>query len=170
MKPDNTLEIRHAAALGRHARGVTVAQRVLEVFEAASPVARSRMLTQLVVHAFESASPMVRRHLLERLLRPLGLLSLAAIAGGIFAKIRLRGNWQDLQVQTEDVQNLSPGDLIALVDHVQQVSFEAVTGVAQVIAASPLMAGSAVATVLVTVLLRNARMGHRAGLDDEDPV
>jgi hypothetical protein len=147
-----------------------VAQRVLEVFEAASPVARSRMLTQLVVNAFESASPVVRRHLLERLLRPLGLLSLAAVAGGIFAKIRLRGNWQDMQVQIEDVQNVNASDLIALVDHVQQVSLEAVTGVAEVIASSPWMAGSAVATVLVTVLLRHARRAAPEDLDDEDFV
>jgi hypothetical protein len=166
MNPDPTPKLLPAVDPGRHAPNVPVAQRVLAVYEAASPVVRSRMLTQLVVTAFESASPVVRRHLLERLLRPLGLLSLAAVAGGIFAKIRLRSNWQDMQVQIEDVQNVSPGDLVALVDHVQQVSVEAVTGVAQVIAASPWMAGSAVAAVLVTVLLRHSRVG-RSDRDDD---
>jgi hypothetical protein len=116
------------------------------------------MLSQLVVVAFQSASPAVRRHLLERLVRPLGLLSLAAVAGGIFAKIRLRSHWQDVQVQFEDVQNVRASDLGALVDHVQQVSVEAVAGVAQVIAASPWMTGSAVAAVLVTVLMRQASL------------
>jgi hypothetical protein len=116
------------------------------------------MLSQLVVVAFQSASPAVRRHLLERLVRPLGLLSLAAVAGGIFAKIRLRGHWQDMQVQFDDVQNVRASDLGALVDHVQQVSVEAVAGVAQVIAASPWMTGSAVAAVLVTVLMRQASL------------
>jgi hypothetical protein len=168
MSPDPEPELLPAVGPGRRAPNTPVAQRVLAVFEAASPVVRSRMLTQLVVTAFESASPVVRRHLLERLLRPLGLLSLAAVAGGIFAKIRLRGNWQDMQVQIEDVQNVSPNDLIALVDHVQQVSVEAVTGVAQVIAASPWMAGSAVAAVLVTVLLRHSRVGRSESDDDRD--
>jgi hypothetical protein len=108
---------------------------VLQAFEGASPVVRQRMLSQLVVVAFQSASPAGRRHLLERLVRPLGLLSLAAVAGGIFAKIRLRSHWQDVQVQFDDVQNVRASDLGALVDHVQQVSVEAVAGVAQVIAA-----------------------------------
>ncbi len=143
-----------------------LAQRVLQAFERASPVVRQRMLSQLVVVAFQSASPAVRRHLLERLVRPLGLLSLAAVAGGIFAKIRLRGHWQDMQVQFDDVQNVRASDLGALVDHVQQVSVEAVAGVAQVIAASPWMTGSAVAAVLVTVLMRQASL-HPSEPGDE---
>lgn len=143
-----------------------LAQRVLQAFERASPVVRQRMLSQLVVVAFQSASSAGRRHLLERLVRPLGLLSLAAVAGGIFAKIRLRSHWQDVQVQFDDVQNVRASDLGALVDHVQQVSVEAVAGVAQVIAASPWMTGSAVAAVLVTVLMRQASMLRSESLDD----
>lgn len=169
MNSENHSELPGAMVSVRHVSNPSAAQQVLNVIEAASPVVRSRMLTRIVVNAFESASPVVRRHLLERLLRPLGLLSLAAVAGGIFAKIRLRGNWQDMQVQIEDVQNVNAQDLVALVDHVQQVSLEAVTGVAQVIAASPLMAGSAVAAVLVTVLLRHSRGVRTDGShDDED--
>ena len=135
-----------------------LAQRVLQAFEGASPVVRRRMLSQMVVVAFASASPAVRRHLLERLMRPLGLLSLAGVAGGIFAKFRLRGHWEDAQLPFDDVQNVRPSDLGALVDHVQQVSVEAIAGVAQLIAASPLMTGSAVAAVLLAVLMRQASM------------
>ena len=43
---------------------------------------------------------------------------------------------------------------------------EAVAGVAQVIAASPWMTGSAVAAVLVTVLMRQASMLRSESLDD----
>lgn len=144
----------------------SLAQRVLRAFEGASPVVRRRMLSQMVVVAFASASPAVRRHLLERLVRPLGLLSLAGVAGGIFAKFRLRSHWQDAQVQFDDVQNVRPSDLGALVDHVQQVSVEAIAGVAQVIAASPLMTGSAVAAVLLAVLMRQASMQGGEPFDD----
>ena len=69
-------------------------------------------------------------------------------------------------VQFDDVQNVRASDLGALVDHVQQVSVEAVAGVAQVIAASPWMTGSAVAAVLVTVLMRQASMLRSESLDD----
>ena len=70
------------------------------------------------------------------------------------------------EVQFDDVQNVRASDLGALVDHVQQVSVEAVAGVAQVIAASPWMTGSAVAAVLVTVLMRQASMLRSESLDD----
>jgi len=168
VNPEDTPKSIPDNETSRQATDFVIAEKVVEVDESASSVVRSRMLTQLVVSAFESASPLVRRHLLQRLLRPLGVLSLAAVAGGIFAKIPFRSNWRNVQVQIEDVQNVSPNDLIALVDHVQQVSVEAVTGVAQVIAASPWMAGSAVAAVLVTVLLRHSRVGRSESDDDRD--
>ena len=165
--PDDFSKVPPATVLVQPGRPAgPLAQRVLQAFERASPVVRQRMLSQLVVVAFQSASPAGRRHLLERLVRPLGLLSLAAVAGGTFAKIRLRSHWQDVQVQFDDVQNVRASDLGALVDHVQQVSVEAVAGVAQVIAASPWMTGSAVAAVLVTVLMRQASMLRSESLDD----
>ncbi len=168
MNPDDILELLpEIDSTGPRSNISSVAQ-VVEAYEAASPVVRSRMLTRLVVDAFQSASPFVRRHLLERLLRPLGVLSLVAVAGGIFAKIPFRSNWQHLQVQIEDVQNVRSSDLIALVDHVQQVSVEAVTGVAHMIAASPLMASSAAAAVLGTVLVRHSRIKRPDESDDED--
>lgn len=110
----------------------------------------------------------MRRHVLKRLLRPLGVLSLAAVAGGVFAKIPLRSNWQHLQVQIDDVRNVRSSDLIALVDHVQQVSVETVTGVAYMIASSPLMASSVAAAILGTVLIRQSRIGRPERSDDED--
>ena len=168
MNPNDIPELLPVIDSSRPMSDVPSVEQVVEAYEAASPVVRSRMLARLVVDAFQSASPVVRRHLLERLLRPLGVLSLVAVAGGIFAKIPLRSNWQHLQVRIEDVQNLRSSDLIALVDHVQQVSVEAVTGVAHMIAASPLMASSAAAAVLGTVLVRHSRMGRRDERDDGD--
>lgn len=160
MNPEDIPELLPVIEASSPTSSVTIVEQAVQAYEAASPVVRSRMLTQLVVAAFQAASPVVRRHLLERLLRPLGVLSLVAVAGGIFAKIPFRSNWQDMQVQIEDVQNVRPSDLIALVDRVQQVSVEAVTGVAHVIAASPMTASSAAAAVLGALLVRRSRIGR----------
>ena len=114
-------------------------------------------IAQLVGQVYEYAPPAERSRLLEHLLRPLGVLSLVAIANGIFAKIRFRSGWPDLHVPLEDVQNVQASDIITLVNHVQQVSVHAVDGLADMLAASPVMAGSAAAALLITVLVQRAR-------------
>lgn len=168
MNPNDIPELLPAIDSSRPRSTIPSAEQVVDAYEAASPVVRNRILAKLVVAAFESASPFVRRHVLKRLLRPLGVLSLSAVAGGVFAKIPLRSNWQHLQVQIDDVRNVKSSDLIALVDHVQQVSVETVTGVAYMIASSPLMASSVAAAILGTVLIRQSRIGRPERSDDED--
>lgn len=117
----------------------------------------------LVARVYEVASASDRAHLLEQLLRPLGVLSLVAIAGGIFAKIRFRSGWQDLRVRLEDLQPVRADDVIALVDHAQQVSVETVDGLAQMLIASPAMSSSAAAVLLVAALIQRAgRRGNPA--------
>lgn len=119
-------------------------------------------IAQLVGQVYEFAPPAERSRLLEHLLRPLGVLSLVAIANGIFAKIRFRSGWPDLHVPLEDAQNVQTSDIITLVNHLQQVSVHAVDGLADMLAASPVMAGSAAAALLITVLVQRART-RRAG-------
>jgi hypothetical protein len=119
-------------------------------------------IAQLVGQVYESAPPAERGRLLEHLLRPLGVLSLVAVANGIFAKIRFRSGWPDIHVQLEDAQNVQTSDVITLVNHVQQVSIHAVDGLANLLAASPAMTGSAAAALLATLLLQRART-RRAG-------
>lgn len=114
-------------------------------------------IAQLVGQVYEIAPPAVRTRLLEHLLRPLGVLSLVAIANGIFATIRFRSGWPDLHVRMEDAQNVQPGDVITLVNHVQQVSVPAVDGLADMLAASPVLASSAAAALLVTLLMQRSR-------------
>lgn len=118
---------------------------------------REITIPQLVAEVYEAAPEAERGHLLEQLLRPLGVLSLVAVAGGVFAKLRLRGGWQELNVRLEDIQNIRTADVAALVDHAQQVSVETVDGLAQMLAASPVLSGSAAAALLITVLMRRAR-------------
>ncbi|MES2947093.1 MAG: hypothetical protein V4858_00990 [Pseudomonadota bacterium] len=114
-------------------------------------------IAQLVGQVYEIAPPAERSRLLEHLLKPLGVLSLVAIANGIFASIRFRSGWPDLHVRVEDAQNVQPGDVITLASHVQQVSAHAVDGLADMLASSPMMTGSAAAALLMTVLMQRSR-------------
>ena len=120
-------------------------------------LASDATIALLVGEVYECAPLEERGRVLDHLLQPLGVLSLFAVAGGLFAKLRLRGGWENFSVRPEDVRNVRASDVIALVDYVQQVSVEAVDGLAQMLAASPLMAGSAAAALLVTLLVRRAR-------------
>ena len=122
-------------------------------------------IPQLVAAVYECAPAVERGHLLEQLLRPLGALSLVAVAGGTFAMVRFRGGWSELHVRPEDIQSVRAAHVIDLVEHAQQVSIEAVDGLALMIAASPLMSSSAVAAMLVTLLVQRAR--RRRGEDSE---
>lgn len=137
--------------------GLPSAQLVVEVFDASTPAVQEQMLTQLIGRVYEAASPLVRSRLIGHLMQPLGLLSLLALANGIFAKIRFQGGWTGNAIPLNEVDNVTTRDVIALVDFVQQVSGDAVNGLAQVLATSPTMSGTAVAAVLVTVLMKRAR-------------
>ena len=114
-------------------------------------------IAQLVGQVYAIAPPTVRTRLLEHLLKPLGVLSLVAVANGIFANIRFRNNTPELHVRLEDAQNVQPGDVITLVSHVQQVSIHAVDGLADMLAASPMMTSSAAAALLMTLLIQRSR-------------
>lgn len=118
--------------------------------------ANAAAIPQLVAEVYEAASTTDRSRLIAQLLRPLGLLSLVAVADGIFAKIRMRSGWQDLNIRLEDLQNVRAAHIVALVDHAQQVSVEAVDELARVLITSPLLTSSAAAMLLVSVLVNRA--------------
>lgn len=120
-------------------------------------------IAQLVAQVYETAPPAERSRLLTYLLRPLGVLSLVAIADGIFAKIRFRAGWPDLQVRFEDAQHVRASHVVALVERVQQVSVESLDGLVQLLLVSPMMASSAAAVLLVSVLLQRAK--NRGAVD-----
>lgn len=128
-------------------------------------------VSQLVGEVYAAAPAPDRSRLLEYLLKPLGVLALVTIADGIFAKIRFRGGWPDLHVRLDDVNLVQPSDVTALVDRVQQVSGDAVDGLASIVSASPVMASSAAAALLVAMLVQHARTrraAHQASGDDPD--
>jgi len=134
--------------------------------EAADPQDAETSIAQLVGQVYEIAPPAERSRLLEHLLKPLGVLSLAAIANGVFASIRFRSGWPDMRVRTEDAQNIQPADVITLVNYVQQVSVRAVDGLANLLATSPAITRSTAAALLITLLMQRART-HRAEDSEE---
>lgn len=71
-------------------------------------------IAQLVGQVCEVAPAADKGRLLEQLLRPLGVLSLVAVADRVFAKIRFRGGWPELKVRLEVAQNVQTSDVIAL--------------------------------------------------------
>jgi di/tricarboxylate transporter len=114
-------------------------------------------LPHLVGKVFESAPAIERSRLLEHLMRPLGVLSLAVVANGIFSKLRFLGGWPDLHIRPEDAEAIRAEDVVALVDYVQQASSDVMYGLVQLVSESPGMSATAAATVLTAVLLKRFR-------------
>jgi hypothetical protein len=111
----------------------------------------------LIGQVFESAPPSVRARMLEHLMRPLGILSLMAIANGVFASIRLRNGSIEPKVGLEDASAIQPGDVVKLADWVQQVSVEAIDGLRQVLSASPGLTRTTATVVLLGLLMQVAK-------------
>lgn len=114
-------------------------------------------LPQLVSEVYVSAPLTERGRLLEHLLRPLGVLSLAVVANGVFSKIRFLSGWPDPQIRPEQLESVRAEDVIALVEYVQQASWDVMNGLVQVVTESPVMSTTTAAAVLITVLLNRAR-------------
>ncbi len=95
---------------------------------AGSDIFQALTVPELIAEAYRSAAPAQRGILLEQLLEPLGALSLVAVAGGIFAKLRFQNGWRELHVRVEDIGAIRAVDVATLVDHVQQVSAETIDG------------------------------------------
>lgn len=148
----------------------TLSAQPAALITAAQAAASDAAIAELVGQVFDAAPVPEKRRLLAHLMRPLGLLSLVAVANGIFAKLRFRDGWQDIQPRLEDIQTVHTSDVVALVDHVQQVSVEAVDNLAHLLKASPVIAGSAATAVLVTILMQraNARRGKSPQADIDD--
>ena len=129
---------------------IPIEQLVDEVYESAPQPVKSSMLAQLVGKVYESAPASEKRRLVEHLMKPLGILSLVAVAGGIFAKMRL-------QARLDDTQNVQVSDVVDLANFAQQVSTHAIDGLAQVLVASPVLAGSAAAALLIKLIVRRTQ-------------
>jgi hypothetical protein len=113
-------------------------------------------LPTLIGQVYDSAPLTLRARIIEQLMRHMGVLGLAAVANGIFAAIRLRDRSALPSVALEDAIAIRPNDVVALADWALQVSSEALDGLTKVISASPVMASSAAAAILVSLLVRRS--------------
>jgi hypothetical protein len=128
----------------------------------------SQLVPALVAKVYEESSPIVRKRLLEHLLKPLSVLSLAAIANGVFANITLgKGwGWSTAHISSEDAQRVKTGDVLALVHHVQQVSVQAIDSLSHLLSSPPVLAGSTATAMLLALLAKQA--SYRAPWVDND--
>ena len=140
---------------------IPMEQLAAEVYDAAPAAVQEQMVSQLVGKIYETAPVPVRSKLILQLMKPLGVLSLVAVADGIFAKIRFRSGWPDVQVLPEDVKNVEPQDVVALTHYAQQVSLHVLDGLARVVMGSPVVATSAAAALLIHILMQRNRADRR---------
>ena len=73
-----------------------------------------------------------------------------------------------MHIRFEDAQKVQASDVMALVERVQQVSVTSVDGLAKLLRTSPVMAGSAAAALLATVLMQRARTRRVGDGDGND--
>ena len=83
-------------------------------------------VSHLIAQVYVTAPVAEQSSLLEHLLKPLGVLSLAAVANGVFAQMLFRSGSRIFSIGHEDAQNVRVDDVVALVEHVLQVSAESV--------------------------------------------
>ena len=129
---------------------------VKQVYDSSPPKVKNRMLNLLVGRAYEASPLQLRKSLLEQLIRSVGVLGLVSVAGGVFAKIRLRGGWPDIAVRLDDLQDIRTADVVALVDYVQQVSTGALAHAVQLLASNPALTSSSAMAVLMSIMLHRA--------------
>jgi hypothetical protein len=142
---------------------IPLEQLVTEVYTSAEPAVRQNIVARLVGKVYQTAPLAERGFLIRQLMQPLGLLSLLAVANGVFAKLRLQGSLSGVQARLDDVQHIKVDDVVDLANFVQQVSVQAFDGLAQTLAASPVLASSAAAVLLVKILMERAH--HRRETD-----
>jgi hypothetical protein len=128
------------------------------------------LLPDLVAKVYAAAPDAERRRLLEHLLKPLGLLSLAAVANGAFARLAANSGWSKLQFNLADMQRIGRNEVVALVHHVQQVSTQAIDSLGHVISASPVLASTAATGLLLSVLTKQAMQRPPIAGNDFDPM
>lgn len=126
-------------------------QKTDKAAEPTTPDARATV-PALVGRIYAEASPAVRSDMLEHLLKPLGVLSLVAVANGVFAPIVMRDGMPRVQVRAQDVQLIEPQDVVSLVHYVQQVSSQVFEGLVGIVLSAPMLADSASFALLMAML------------------
>ena len=126
-------------------------------------------IPELVGKVYETAPVTERCRMLQHLMKPLGALALVGVCNGVFAKIWFRSGWHDLHIRPDDIQIVRNIDVISLVNYVQQASADTIDGLASLLTTSPMMAYSAAAAMLVTMLVRRTQTRRTKEGEASDP-
>lgn len=114
-------------------------------------------IARLVSRMYRAANGAMRADMLASLLRPLGVLSLVAVASGAFARLLQRDGVVPDAISTEDIVRYSSDQILELTLFVHEVSPEALQQLAEQLAqsATGMTALSAAALVLLHRKLRS---------------
>ena len=124
---------------------------------------RERLLwARLVSRAYRAADDRLRQRLLACLLRPLGTLSVAAVAAGAFGQFVYRRGLTDGRAAVDVVATFSRAQIHELARYAQEVDPNAMRQVAQLLSehSAGTAAFSAAALVLLVQRLRAPRVGR----------
>lgn len=88
-------------------------------------------VAELLGHVYAQAPDAERERLLVTLLPAAGLLSLVAVANGVFARIRLSEQWPSLRWLHDELVSVQPTDASALVERLQFTHSDALDGLMQ---------------------------------------
>lgn len=127
-----------------------------ECYDAAPDATKNHFVALLVGRLYKEAPPALRTQIIDRLVRPMGLLSLAGVANGVFSRLVLRADGGDLP-GTAAAQAIQGADIVSLVDFAQQVSGDGVDGLYGLLTANTAALTTAAALVLVAVLRKRAQ-------------
>ncbi len=129
----------------------------------------AQSIPQLIGDLYCSVGPQMRVKLLEHLMRPLGVLSLAAVANGVFAKIRFRSRRPDLKIRADDVAGVKRDDVVSLADHVQQVDEDVIDGLASLLRDWPAAHQNQAAAMLIQLLYHKSSYASSADASGSKP-
>jgi len=134
--------------------------------ELPDPNTPEHAVAELVGQVSAQAPDTERKRLLVTLLPTAGLLSLVAVANGVFARIRLDEHWPSLRWLHDEPVRVQPSDVSALVERLQFTRSDALDGLMQWASTSPVLASSAAASVLVTLLMHCKRQSIASDAED----
>lgn len=120
---------------------------------------RAQTLSQLMGEVYDVAPSALRNVMIDRLVSPLGVLSLATVANGIFLQDHLRKRLLASPAMGAE-QDIRASDVIALAERVLQINAEIIDEVAEMVRISPAAAGCAAAEKLAKIPLRRNNSRH----------
>ncbi len=124
----------------------------------------------LVGEVFCAAPTQVRVKMLEHLMQPLGVLSLAAVANGAFAKIRFRSSWPDWKIRADDAAAVKLPDVVSLAEHALQVDERVLDGLATLLQRTSLATELDAAATLIRLVHQWKRTQRSDDSSQPEPV